>query len=318
MQPPTAPCPERIAPQLVTLVSRPPGGAWRYEIKYDGYRLLARIEASVQLFTKNGFDWTDRMPLLAADLARLAVHSAWLDGEVVVQDDDGRPAFQALQSAFATRNTDHLVYVAFDLLYLNGVDLRDEPVEQRRQALAELLDDCQLDLVRLSDTFDADPNQLLANACRMKLEGIVGKRDGSRYSGERDGSWVKLKCGNRQEFIIVGYTRASAGLGSLLLGLHDDQGCLVYAGRVKSGFSGKALDMLRSRLGALAQPKPALRDPPKLEKGLTIVWVAPEQVCEVKFAEITPSGKVRHAVFVALRDDKPAAGISLESDMEPL
>lgn len=318
MQPPTVPCPDRIAPQLVTLVSRPPGGAWRYEIKYDGYRLLARIEGSVQLFTKNGFDWTDRMPLLAADLARLAVHSAWLDGEVVVQDDDGRPAFQALQSAFATRKTDHLVYIAFDLLYLNGMDLRGEPVERRRQALAELLDDCQLDLVRLSDTLDADPTQLLANACRMKLEGIVGKRDGSRYSGERDGSWVKLKCGNRQEFIIVGYTRASAGLGSLLLGLHDDQGRLVYAGRVKSGFSGKALDMLRSRLGALAQPKTALTEPPKLEKGLTIVWIAPEQVCEVKFAEITPSGKVRHAVFVALRDDKPAAGISLESDMEPL
>ncbi|MCE5993290.1 non-homologous end-joining DNA ligase [Pseudomonas sp. KCA11] len=317
MQPPTVPCPERIAPQLVTLVSRPPAGAWRYEIKYDGYRMLARIDGSVQLFTKNGYDWTDRMPLLAADLARLAVHSAWLDGEMVVQDDDGRPAFQALQSAFATRNTDHLVYVVFDLLYLNGVDLRGEPVEQRRKALADLLDDCPLDRVRLSDTLDADPAQLLANACRLKLEGIVGKRDGSRYSGERDGSWVKLKCGNRQEFIIVGYTRSSAGIGSLLLGLHDDDGRLVYAGRVKSGFSGRALDDLRSRLGPLVQATPVLAHPPKLEKGLTVVWVAPEQVCEVKFSEITPSGKVRHAVFVALRDDKPAAGISLESDMEP-
>ncbi|MFV7430987.1 non-homologous end-joining DNA ligase [Pseudomonas shirazica] len=317
MQPPTAPCPERITPQLVTLVSRPPAGAWRYEIKYDGYRMLARIDGSVQLFTKNGYDWTDRMPLLAADLARFAVHSAWLDGEVVVQDDDGRPAFQALQSAFATRNTDQLVYVVFDLLYLNGVDLRGEPVEQRRKALADLLDDCSLDRVRLSDTLDADPAQLLANACRLKLEGIVGKRDGSRYSGERDGSWVKLKCGNRQEFIIVGYTRSSAGIGSLLLGLHDDDGRLVYAGRVKSGFSGRALDDLRSRLGPLVQATTVLAHPPKLEKGLTVVWVAPDQVCEVKFSEITPSGKVRHAVFVALRDDKPAAGISLESDMEP-
>ncbi|SPO61538.1 non-homologous end-joining DNA ligase [Pseudomonas inefficax] len=317
MQPPRVPCPERIAPQLVTLVSRPPAGAWRYEIKYDGYRMLARIDGAVQLFNKNGYDWTDRMPLLAADLARLAVHSAWLDGEVVVQDDDGRPAFQTLQSAFATRQTDDLVYVAFDLLYLNGIDLRGKPVEQRRQALADLLDDCPLDLVRLSDTLDADPAQLLTNACRLKLEGIVGKRDGSRYSGERDGTWVKLKCGNRQEFIIVGYTRSSAGIGSLLLGLHDDDGRLVYAGRVKSGFSGRAVDDLRSRLGPLIQAVPALADPPKFEKGLPVVWVAPEQVCEVRFSEITPSGKVRHAVLVALRDDKPAAGISLESDMEP-
>ncbi|MHC5127164.1 non-homologous end-joining DNA ligase [Pseudomonas inefficax] len=317
MQPPTVPCPERIAPQLVTLVGRPPAGAWRYEIKYDGYRMLARIDGSVQLFAKNGYDWTDRMPMLAADLARMAVHSAWLDGEVVVQDDDGRPAFQALQSAFATRQTDDLVYVVFDLLYLNGVDLRGNPVERRRQALADLLDDCPLDLVRLPDTLDADPAQLLANACRLKLEGIVGKRDGSLYSGERDWSWVKLKCGNRREFIIVGYTRASAGIGSLLLGLHDDDGRLVYAGRVKSGFSGRAVDDLRSRLGPLVRATPALAHPPKLEKGLTAVWVTPEQVCEVKFSEITPSGKVRHAVFVALRDDKPAAGISLESDMEP-
>ncbi len=124
MQPPKAPNPARIAPHLVTLTTRPPEGEWRYEIKYDGYRLLARIDGDqVQLFTKNGHDWTDRMPLLAKDLRRLAVHSAWLDGEVVIQEDDGRPAFQALQSAFATRATDDLVYVAFDLMYLNGADL---------------------------------------------------------------------------------------------------------------------------------------------------------------------------------------------------
>ena len=317
MHPPTLPCPARLAPQLVTLVSRPPPGAWRYEIKYDGYRLLARIDgAAVQLFTKNGYDWTARMPHLAGALARLAVHSAWLDGEVVVQEADGRPAFQALQSAFATRQTAALVYVAFDLLYLNGADLRGEPVELRRQVLGALLEHCPLDQVRYSDTLDADPMQLLANACRLNLEGIVGKRDGSAYSGGRDGSWVKLKCGNRQEFIIVGYTRAAAGIGALLLGVHDDAGQLVYAGRVRSGLSGRTLETLRVTLAPLIQAAPALIDPPALKA--RVVWLAPLQVCEVKFAEITPAGRVRHAVFVALRDDKPAAGISLESDSEPL
>lgn len=317
MKPPQAPCPARMAPQLVTLVGRPPAGAWRYEIKYDGYRLLARIEgAAVQLFTKNGYDWTARMPRLAKDLARLAVHSAWLDGEVVVQEDDGRPAFQALQAAFAQRRTDDLVFIAFDLLYLNGADLRGEPVERRRQVLAALLDHCPLQRVRLSDTLDADPLQLLANACRLNLEGIVGKRDGSAYSGTRDGSWVKLKCGNRQEFIIIGHTRAAAGIGALLLGLHDDAGQLVYAGRVRSGLSGRTLETLRVTLAPLVQAAPAVVDPPRLNQ--PVVWLAPLQVCEVKFAEITPAGRVRHAVFVGLRDDKPAAGISLESDSEPL
>jgi len=171
VQPPKAPNPGWIAPQLVTLTTRPPQGEWRYEIKYDGYRLLVRIDGDqVQLFTKNGFDWTDRMPLLTKDLERLAVHSAWLDGEVVIQEDDGRPAFQALQSAFASKATDDLVYVAFDLLYLNGADLRGEAVELRRQVLEALLEHCPMERVRFSVTLDADPMQLLANACRMNCK----------------------------------------------------------------------------------------------------------------------------------------------------
>lgn len=316
MQPPKAPNPGWIAPQLVTLTTRPPQGEWRYEIKYDGYRLLVRIDGEqVQLFTKNGFDWTDRMPLLTKDLERLAVHSAWLDGEVVIQEDDGRPAFQALQSAFASKATDDLVYVAFDLLYLNGADLRGEAVELRRQVLEALLEHCPMERVRFSVTLDADPMQLLANACRMNLEGIVGKRDGSRYSSARDGAWVKLKCGNRQEFVIAGYTRAAAGIGSLLLGLHNDDGQLVYAGRVRSGISERTLKALRVALAPLAQDRTPLIDPPRMERA-GVVWLAPQQVCEVKFAEITPAGKVRHAVFVGLRDDKPADAISLENDSE--
>ncbi|BGE57759.1 non-homologous end-joining DNA ligase [Pseudomonas juntendi] len=309
--------PARIQPQLVALVTRPPAGDWAYEIKFDGYRMFARIDAGVALFTKNGYDWTKRMPRLAQDLQSLPIRGAWLDGEVVVQDDDDRPAFQSLQEAFAIGDTDRLIYFAFDLLFIDGVDLRPRPVEQRRNLLRVLLEQVDLDQVRFSETLEADPAHLLASACALGIEGIVGKRLGSTYAGERDGSWIKLKCVQRQEFVILGYTRSSAGIGSLLIGLHDDAGQLQYAGRVRSGFTGRELDRLKNRLGPLVRRTSALRTPPKLQGGV-VVWVEPQLVCEVKFAELTPAGKVRHAVYIALRDDKPASAISLESDTDPV
>lgn len=307
--------PDSIAPQLVTLVSRPPAGEWQYEIKWDGYRMLACIDAGVTLWTKNGNDWTKRLPHLARELRKLPIRGAWIDGEVIVQDADDRPAFQALQEAFATGDSAELRYVAFDLLYFDGVDLRSRPVEQRRDLLRVLLQSVEMDHVRFSDTLDADPLSLLASACQMKLEGIVGKRLGSRYAGERDGSWVKLKCSLRQEFIILGYTRASAGIGSLLLGLHADDGQLIYAGRVSSGLTNRQIAVLHGRLQNLERGSPPLRVVPKIKA--RTVWVEPVLVCEVKFAELTSKGKVRHAVFIALRDDKPASGISLEGSTEP-
>ncbi|MEZ2726742.1 non-homologous end-joining DNA ligase [Pseudomonas putida] len=308
--------PARIQPQLVALLTRPPAGEWAYEIKFDGYRMFARIDVGVSLFTKNGHDWTARMPRLAQDLRSLPIRGAWLDGEVIVQDVDDRPAFQALQEAFATSRTDQLVYFAFDLLFIDHVDLRSYPVEQRRELLRILLQQVDLDQVRFSDTLDADPASLLASACALGIEGIVGKRLGSAYAGERDGSWIKLKCVQRQEFVILGYTRSSTGIGSLLVGLHDDAGQLQYAGRVRSGFTGRELDRLKYRLLPLARATAPLQAAPKLAASL--VWVEPVLVCEVKFAELTPAGKVRHAVYIALREDKPASAISLESDTDPV
>lgn len=308
--------PDSIAPQLLTSMSRPPAGEWQYEIKLDGYRMLARIDAGVTLLTKNGHDWTKRMPQLARELRKLPIRAAWLDGEVVVQDTDDRPAFQALQEAFATGNTaGRLRYFAFDLLFFDGVDLRSRAVEERRELLRVLLQSVELELVRFSETLEADPVSLLASACQMGLEGIVGKRLGSRYAGERDGSWVKLKCSLRQEFIILGYTRASVGIGSLLIGLHDDDGQLIYAGRVSSGLTSRQMAVVHGRLLHLDRGSPPLRVVPKIKA--RTVWVEPVLVCEVKFAELTSKGKVRHAVFIALRDDKPASGISLESGTEP-
>lgn len=310
------PCPERIKPQLLTMASRPPDGDdWLFQIKLDGYRLMARIDqGTVTLLTKNGYDWTRRMPVLAHELLMLPVRSAWIDGEVVVQDEDGRPLFSSLQSAFSSGKTDALRLFAFDLLFENGRDLRSLPIEQRLSRLSKLLNRVELQHVRLTDTLDVDPRDLLHNICALEMEGIVCKRAGSPYASERNGDWVKVKCSPRQEFIILGYTRAAGGIGSLLLGLHNDDGQLVYAGRVRSGFDNRTLKRLRLALAELEQADSSLPVPPKLGKGITAVWVQPQLVCEVKYTEITPAGKVRHAVFLGLREDKPASEINLESD----
>lgn len=314
--PKSAPCPQRIKPQLLTMASRPPAGDnWLYEIKFDGYRLMARIDQGrVTLFTKNGYDWTDRMSVLAKELLTLPVRSAWVDGEVVAQAEDGRPQFASLQSAFSSGNTSSLCFFAFDLLFVDGRDLRSFPIEKRRSRLKKLLGKVELERVRLSETLEVDPRDLLHNICALEMEGIVGKKSGSPYTSERDGSWVKVKCSPRQEFIIVGFTRAAGGIGSLLIALHNDDGKLVYAGRVRSGFNGRTLKLLQAKLSELELTDSPLPAPPKLSKSQTVVWVEARLVCEVKYAEITPSGKARHAVFLGLREDKAASEINLETD----
>jgi DNA ligase D-like protein (predicted ligase) len=311
------PMPDTVEPQLVSLADKPPAGSGDslYEIKFDGYRMLARIEgAAVRLITRNGFDWTARMPALATSLANLSVETAWLDGEVVIQNDTGRPDFQALQSAFSQRKTAGIIFYVFDLMFLNGEDLRDQPVEVRRSLLAELLQQAEAERIRLSEAFDVLPKDMLASACEMKLEGLVAKRKGSRYRSDRSTDWQKLKCSNRQEFVIAGFIHATggSGVGSLLLGLPGKDGVLRYAGRVKTGFSDKTLGQLRKALDGLESTATALADPPPRLKSAEVPWLRPVRVCDVKYAEITPSGKVRHAVYIGLREDKQAADVYLE------
>ncbi|MDC6536584.1 non-homologous end-joining DNA ligase [Pseudomonas syringae] len=307
------PMPEQITPKLVSLASAPPAGEWLYELKFDGYRFTARIRDQVTLFTRNGHDWTKRLRRIAAELSQLELDTAWLDGEVVAQDEDGRPIFHPLQGAFSSGKTDDLVFFVFDLMYHNGRDLRDVPVERRRLLLRQLIGRVPLEHVRFSEAFDVDPRDLLANVCAMSMEGVVGKRVGSAYNPERDGTWIKLKCANRQEFVIVGFTRAAGGIGSLLLALHDENDVLVYAGRVQSGLGSRGLAGLRARLAELRRDTCPLAPVPAIRKGLSVVWLEPRLLCEVKFAEITTTGKVRHAVFLGLRDDKLATGIQRES-----
>lgn len=312
----SAALPESIKPQLATLVESVPDGDWRYEVKFDGYRIMARIDSGkVQLFTRNGHDWTAKMPQQAEALAALGLESAWLDGEVVVPNEDGTPDFQALQNAFEVGRSGTIVYYLFDLPYLNGMDLREVPLEERRAALSQVLEHNDNDLLRFSADFTEQPESVLESACQMKLEGLIGKRAGSTYVSKRSSSWVKIKCKNRQEFIIVGYTDpkgARSGFGALLLGLHDEAGALHYAGKVGTGFNQVTLKSLHAKLTALEVEKSPLAKAPPAADVRGAHWLKPELMCEVAFAEMTRQGVIRHSVFHGLRSDKPAQAITHE------
>ncbi|PAU51008.1 DNA ligase D [Pseudomonas sp. PICF141] len=309
--------PELLKPELATLVESAPGGEWSYEIKFDGYRVMARIDHDeVRLFTRNGHDWTHKLPAQARALAALDLESAWLDGEMVVANEQGVPDFQALQNAFDSGRSGSIVYYLFDLPYLNGVDLREVPVEERRAALAIVLKPNQNPLLRFSDAFGESPEALLNSACEMKMEGLIGKRLGSPYVSRRTSDWIKLKCKHRQEFIVVGFTDPKgtrSAFGALLLGLHDrDSGELRYAGKVGTGFNEATLKRIYEQLKPLQTKKPSVVNPPSGFEAKGVHWLKPTLLAEVAFAEMTKDGSVRHAVFHGLRDDKPAEEITVE------
>jgi bifunctional non-homologous end joining protein LigD len=309
--------PAQLKPELATLVDSAPEGQWSYEIKFDGYRIMARIDHDqVQLFTRNGHDWTHKLPQQAAALAALGLESAWLDGEMVVANEHGVPDFQALQNAFEGGSSGNILYYLFDLPYLNGVDLREVPVEERRAALATVLGSHEQPLLHFSEAFDETPDALLNSACQMQMEGLIGKRLGSPYVSRRSGDWIKLKCKHRQEFVIVGYTDpkgSRSAFGALLLGLHDrDSGELRYAGKVGTGFNESTLKSILAQLKPLQVKKAAVVNPPSGFEVKGVHWLKPKLLAEVAFAEMTKDGSVRHAVFHGLRDDKPAKGITEE------
>lgn len=246
--------PEQFAPQLATLVDRAPEGDWHYEIKFDGYRMLARIrDGEVRLFTRNGHDWTERLPRQAKALQALKLKDSWLDGEVVSLNGDGLPDFQALQNAFDIGRSLDIVYYLFDAPFLNGQDQRQAPVEERRAALKAALAGSRSKLLRFSEAFTAHHRDIFESACDLALEGVIGKRLGSPYVSSRSADWIKLKCRLRQEFVIVGYTRpqgSRSGFGALLLAVNDDSG-LVYAGRVGTGFDQASLKSIYAQLTPL-------------------------------------------------------------------
>jgi bifunctional non-homologous end joining protein LigD len=323
--------PEKLGPQLATATtSLPERGEWLFEVKLDGYRVMARVHGGeVRLITRGGHDWTAKMPQLAAALKALALESAWLDGEVVVFGDDGLPSFNALQNAFDLRRSEAIVYMLFDLPFVDGWDLRATPLRERRALLQQLLrrrvdSDDSGDRLRYSAAFDADPASLLLSARELRLEGLMAKRADAPYVSRRTETWLKLKTRQRQEFVIGGFTdrggeRRAREIGSLLLGVFDERGKLIPVGSVGTGWDGRIAADLKHRLVPLeCERSPFAGDaaPPSGRWSRRNAgqerWVEPRLVAEVTFAEWTPDEQIRHATFEGLRIDKPAEQVRRE------
>jgi bifunctional non-homologous end joining protein LigD len=313
---PKAALPETFAPQLATLVDGPPHDTdeWLFEIKFDGYRLLTRIEgADIRLFTRNGNDWTSRLGGLHKTLKKMKLPSGWYDGEIVVLNDKGVPDFGDLQNAFDVESTANIVYFVFDAPYLDGRDIRQLPLVERRALLQAAIGKKPSDIVRFSEVFAAPPESIVHSACQLGLEGVIAKRKDSVYRSARSADWIKLKCSHRQEFVIAGWTEPQGsrnGLGALVLGVYDEEGTLIYAGNVGTGFNSRSLSEVRSRLDEVA----AATSPFATKTGVVGKphWVKPVLVAEVTFGEWTKSGHIRHSVFHGLRADKDATSIVRE------
>jgi len=308
--------PDALQPELATLVDELPKDPdhWIFEIKFDGYRMLTRAErGKVRLTTRTGNDWTHKLPKLAQALEAMDLPDGWYDGEIIMPGERVPADFQALQGAFDSSRTGDIVYYLFDLPYCAGYDLRQVPLVERRAVLERIVAHKPHDKVRFSAVFDAKPEDVVASACRLGLEGVIAKRRNSAYITRRSSDWIKLKCGLRQEFVIGGYTDpkgSRTGIGSLLLGVHDDKGRLKYSGNVGTGFSEQTLRELRRQLDAVPADKSPFAAGAEIPRGAH--WVKPKLVCEVAFGEWTRDDRIRHSVFHGLRGDKKPEAIVRE------
>jgi len=309
--------PRFISPMLAKLMQAPPpGNEWVHETKFDGYRIQARITGKgVQLLTRGGLDWTARLGgRLPAALRRLPCENAVLDGEVIAADDAGAADFAQLAEHLSEGDDSALIYCLFDLLYLDGLDLRSEPLVGRKERLRKLLGSRLRKGLHYSAHQVGDGAKLLKAACKAKLEGIISKLADAPYVSARDGSWIKSKCVEVQEFIIVGFTHSTVldkAVGALALGV-TERGKLRYAGRIGTGFTQKSARMLYARLYALRQESPPFAGALSSHERRGVVWVKPKLVAQVEFRAWTADGLVRHGAFKALRDDKPPREIVAE------
>jgi len=310
--------PDAPAPELCTLVDdAPEGDAWLHEIKLDGYRLLVRVErGNARVLTRRGKDWTERFRAIADAAEALPVRDALLDGECVVVDAKGRTDFQALQNALdADRDVD-LTYFVFDLLHVDGEDLTSLPLIERKERLRAIVAKAPRGSpIRYSDHVRGNGAEFHRLACRRGLEGIVSKRADSPYVGRRGSDWLKIKCAQGQEVVVVGFTEPAGsrvGIGAILVGIHDAKGALRFAGKVGTGFDDATLQELRARFDGLERRAPPVVDPPKGARARGVHWIDPRLVAEVSFTQWTKDGRLRHPVFKGLREDKPAKDVVRE------
>jgi bifunctional non-homologous end joining protein LigD len=300
--------------ELATLVdAAPPGDDWLHEIKFDGYRMLCRVEkGKARFISRNGKDWTGKFPELAEAAGELAVKQAMIDGEMVALQSDGTTSFQALQNVFQSGRTGELVYYVFDILHLDGHDVTGVPLEARRDIL-KLAVSGSHESIRYSESIQGAGHAVIDKACHLHLEGIVCKRRSAPYKPGRGLDWLKVKCSKREEFVIGGFTKPTGSrshFGALLLGYYGRAKKFIYAGRVGTGFNEKSLADLHQKLRRLVRT----RSPYANLSGTTgeargVSWVKPSLVAEVQFSNWTDEGLLRHPSFQGLREDKPASTV---------
>ena len=311
-----------VEPSLAMLADKPPKGAnWLHEIKYDGYRMQARLDGGrVKLLTRKGLDWSRRFPSIERELKNLPLSSGLLDGEIIVQDESGVSSFSSLQSDLKSGRHDRMAFMVFDMLYCEGSNLTGVALVERKKALQAVLDNLPgSSQVRFSEHLEAGGEELLQHACQLGLEGIISKQANSKYISTRGGHWIKSKCNLRQEFVVVGYVPSTASrgaIGSLVLGYYEN-GTLVHAGRVGTGFSNELAVELKKTLQPLESTQPKFKTVVTSPNSRGVKWVKPQLVAEVEYRGWSSDNLLRQASFKGLREDKTAQEIVREEIRGP-
>lgn len=319
---PTASMPNKIDPQLATLVTMPPEtDNWLHELKFDGYRMIAfKNGDNVRLMTRNQNNWTTKFKNIADAVKKLPVDNLILDGEIVMLNESNKPDFQLLQNSLKQKNTHDFIYYIFDIIYYDKYKLSNVPLIKRKEILKNIISENDDQALRFSSYAIGSGKKIFAKSCQMGMEGIISKAIDSSYQEKRTKTWLKIKCIKRQEFVIGGYTKpkgARGGFGSLLLGIYNDKKELIYCGNVGTGFTQSSLQDIYQKLQRYKCNNNPFNSQinSQLAGASDIVWVKPTLICEVEFIEWTADGRLRHPSFQGLRGDKPASQVIKESGM---